>query len=110
MNNNAGKRSPRQGANLKLLGLLPGLSDLFIFYPTPKYHGLFLEVKRNKNYTRSERLTETWVGQELFLNRVRSVGYCGEICYGFDDGIRIVKEYLNDCSAIELKHPCKVGP
>jgi len=96
MNNNAGKRSPRLGANLKLLGLLPGLSDLFIFYPSPSYHGLFLEIKRNKVYTPSERRTPTWIAQEEFLKRVNDIGYCGKTCYGLDDGIKIIKEYLGE--------------
>lgn len=102
MNNNGGKRTPRQGANLKLLGLLPGLSDLFIFYPTPRYHGLFLEVKRNKTYCRSERLSDTWLAQLAFQERVRGVGYCAETCYGSAEGIRIIGEYLRDSSVIEL--------
>src|SRR5579859_72757 len=53
---NEGKRTPLQGHNAKLMGLLPGAADIFVFMPTLKYHGLFLEVKRNKKYTKSERL------------------------------------------------------
>jgi hypothetical protein len=93
-NNNEGKRTEAQGWNLKLMGLRPGVSDLLIYYPTKTYHGLFLEVKRNKKYTKSEMNTDTWVMQQEFLETVKSVGYEGKTCYGFLDGIRIIEEYL----------------
>lgn len=72
----------------------PGVSDLFIFYPTSKYHGLFLEVKRAKNYTASEKRTDTWIAQEIFLDTVKSVGYAGQFCYGWSHGKSIIEEYL----------------
>jgi hypothetical protein len=93
-NNNEGKRTEAQGWNLKLMGLRPGVSDLFIYYPTTTYHGLWLEVKRNKKYTPSERKTDTWIAQEKFLETVKSVGFMGDFCYGWIDGKRIIEEYL----------------
>lgn len=92
--NNEGKRSEQQGFNLKLMGLRPGASDLLIFYPTKTYHGLFLELKRNKKYTPSERRTNTWVAQEEFLKLVKSVGFEGKFCYGYLDAIKIIDAYL----------------
>ncbi len=94
--NNEGKRTVVQGYGLKLMGLRPGASDLLIYLPSPKgsYHGLFLEVKRNKRYTKSEMSTNTWKSQIEFLERVKSVGYAGDICYGFLDGKRVIEEYL----------------
>jgi hypothetical protein len=91
---NEGKRTPRQGYHLKLAGLRPGVSDLFIYYPTSSYCGLWLEVKQNRKYMRSERLTKTWVAQENFARIVKSVGYSAKTCYGWFDGKRIVEEYL----------------
>ncbi len=76
------------------MGLRPGASDLAIYYPTKTYHGLFLELKRNKRYTPSERITPSWLAQELFLKNVKSVGYEGKICYGFLDSKRIIEAYL----------------
>lgn len=92
--NNEGQRTRKQGFDLKLLGLRPGASDLFIYYPTKLHHGLWLEMKRNKKYTPSEKSTSTWILQEKFLEIVKSVGYAGEFCYGFEDGKRIVENYL----------------
>lgn len=93
-NDNEGKRTPLQGHNLKRLGLRPGVSDLFIYYPLNGFHGLWIEVKRNKVYTKSERSTTTWLAQERFLETVKNIGYEGQICYGWEHGKRIIEEYL----------------
>lgn len=82
------------GAKLKSLGLRPGAVDLLLYYPTKTFHGLWLEVKRNKKYTKSERTTATWLRQEKFIEDVKSVGFAGDFCYGWEDGKRIVEEYL----------------
>lgn len=93
-NNNEGKRTDVQGHNLKLMGLRPGVSDIFIYFPTKKFHGLWLEIKRNKKYTKSEMSTPTWAAQEEFLKTVKSVGFSGEFCYGWVNGVEIINEYL----------------
>jgi hypothetical protein len=92
--NNEGKRTSEQGHNLKLMGLRAGAADLFIYFPTRAYYGLWLEIKRNKKYSKSEMNTDTWIAQENFMKTVKSVGYAGFFCYGFEDGKRIIEEYL----------------
>ena len=92
--NNEGKRTEAQGHNLKLMGLRPGVSDLFIYWPTKTHPGLWLEVKRNKKYSKSERSTPTWIAQEKFIEQVKSVGFAAEFCYGWIDGKRIIESYL----------------
>ena len=93
-NNNEGKRTPIQGRHLKLMGMRPGVSDLFIYYPTSQYYGLWLEVKRNMHYPPSAMRTDTWLAQIEFIKNVKSVGFAGEFCYGFQDGKRIIESYL----------------
>ncbi len=93
-NNNEGKRTPYQGHYLKLLGFRSGVADLLIYYPNKTHHGLWLEIKRNKTYTKSERSTSTWILQEKFLETVKSVGYAGEFCYGFEHGKHLIETYL----------------
>lgn len=94
--NNEGKRTEIQGRNLKLMGLHPGASDLFIAYPNRSRTkaGLWLEVKRNMHYPPSARKSETWIAEEEFIADMRTVGFAGEMCYGWIDGKRIVEEYL----------------
>lgn len=94
-NDNEGKRTPIQGRNAKLLGLKPGVSDLFIFYPTKTFHGLFIEMKRNKKYTGSERSSDSWMAQERFISTVRGVGFDGHFCYGWEHAKSVIEKYLN---------------
>ena len=95
--NNEGKRTMQQGYNLKLMGLRPGMTDLFIYYPNKSrtHAGLWLEVKRAMNYPPSSRKSDTWVAQELFIAQVKKVGFWGCMCYGWVDGKNIIENYLD---------------
>ncbi len=92
---NEGKRTQVQGWNAKLMGLRSGVSDLFIYYPTGIYHGLWLEVKRAMKYPPSARKSDTWIAQEMFHKYVKSVGYSANFCYGWEDGKDIIERYLH---------------
>ncbi len=85
---NEGKRSVKMGHLLKLLGLRPGASDLFIAYPAHGYHGLWIEMKRR-------RLSVVSCAQRIWLERMRSVGYAAHACYGFDEAKTVVENYLS---------------
>jgi len=93
---NEGKRTPRQGVFAKQMGMHPGASDIFIAYPSPNgiFAGLFLEMKRNKQYTPSERQKPSFLAQSEFISTMRGVGYCASFCYGFEDAVRIVENYM----------------
>lgn len=95
-NNNEGKRTEAQTWNLKLMGLRPGVSDLFIPYPSKsgKYAGLWLEVKRAMNYPPSARQGESWKLQEIWIERMKTVGFDAHFCYGWIDGKEIIERYL----------------
>lgn len=101
--NNEGKRTESQGYHLKLMGMLPGASDLFLAYPAGGRHGLWLEMKCNKNYSPSQRQTNSWKAQEAFLTRMRAVGYQGTFCYGEKDAIKVIELYLAGVVNLELR-------
>lgn len=97
--NNEGQRSEAQGWNLKMLGMCQGASDLFLMVPRHQadqtwFHGFWLEQKRNRHYSPSERKTPTWIAQEIFQANARKMGYAAEFCYGWEHGARLIKEYL----------------
>lgn len=97
--NNEGQRTPGQTWNLKMMGLCIGASDLFLAYPVKRangewYHGLWVEMKRNKKYCPSERSTETWKMQEDFQERMKKMGYAAKFCYGCSDAIKVIERYL----------------
>lgn len=92
--NNEGRRTPAAGWHLKQLGMCVGASDLFLAYPVGVYHGLWLELKRNRKYSPSERETNTWVGQLGFQAEMRKVGYACAFCYGWKHASEIILQYL----------------
>ena len=87
---NEGKRSPRTGAELKRLGLKPGVPDLFLAVPRPingvPWGGLFIEMKVNNN-----KCTEN---QKKWIRNLLQYGYQVKVAYSADEAINIIKEYL----------------
>lgn len=82
---NEGKRSAAYGAMLKRMGLRKGFPDLFVPRARGKYHGLFIEMKYDKN-----KPTED---QTRWLTLLAAEGYACVVCYSADDAIRIIKSY-----------------
>ena len=83
---NERKASYYAGYIMKRMGVLKGASDLFMAYPMGCYHGLFVEVKSKIGRPSAE--------QKAFIERMRAVGYKAEICYGAEEVINTMKEYL----------------
>ncbi len=75
------------GYIMKRMGVLKGASDLFMAWPCGGFHGLFIEVKSKIGRPSPE--------QKAFLERMRNVGYRAEICYGADEVISTIKDYLS---------------
>lgn len=74
------------GYIMKRMGVLKGASDLFMAWPNGGYHGLFIEVKSKIGRPSAE--------QKAFLQRMKDVGYRAEICYGAEEVINTMKEYI----------------
>jgi hypothetical protein len=87
---NGGYRNVVEAAKFKRLGTRAGVSDLVLPYPSGKYHGYFKEIKRPREY--NPRLSKE---QEIWLERVRAVGYKADVSYdaeeAFNDYIRYLK-------------------
>lgn len=83
---NAARRSPRLGAYLKAEGMLAGVADLCILYPTTEYHSLWIEFKAGKNKPTDAQLD--------FLKYANSHNYAAVVCYDLDTAIAVTKEYL----------------
>lgn len=84
---NEGKRSKREGARLKRLGLRKGVSDLCLPVARGGYHGLYIEIKALDG-----KLTKE---QKDFLAAVREQGFCGYACYGGESAVKEIELYLN---------------
>lgn len=85
---NEGKRSVRTGAELKRMGMKKGVPDICLPVPKGTYHGLWIELKADK----TKRATKE---QREWLIKLSEQGYKAVVCYGADDAVSVIKEYLN---------------
>ena len=83
---NERKTSVQAGSILKRMGVKPGVSDIFIAIPRLSFHGMFLEVKANKN-----KPTDL---QRKFLDDMISQGYFATWRTGADASIEAIESYL----------------
>lgn len=85
---NGGARTSLTGAMLKAEGVVKGVPDLLVAHPTPKYSGLFIEMKVKPNKPSD--------AQVEIMDKLRNVGYKVEVCYSFEDFVKVVKSYLGN--------------
>lgn len=83
---NGGSRNQIEAANLKRQGVKAGVPDLELPVALNGYHGLFIEMKYGKNKTTEK--------QDWWLERLTKQGYKTAVCYGADEAIEILKEYI----------------
>lgn len=91
---NEGKRSKREGAILKLMGMSPGYPDLSLSKAHGGYFGLFIELKQNREYTKSEMNTPSWRAQSAWLTELANEHYYALRCFGWEHAKNIVEMYL----------------
>lgn len=84
---NESKRSAAYGAKMKRMGLRKGFPDIFIPTARRDFHGLFIELKRDRlAYPKKEQ--REWIE---YLNRQ---GYRAVICWGVDEAINEIRKYM----------------
>lgn len=86
---NGGKRFGREAVRLKAEGVRSGVPDLYFAYPCNGYHGLFIEMKRSK-----KSASHVDDKQVQWQERLNKAGYLSVICYGAEDAIRTISNYL----------------
>lgn len=85
---NGGSRNSIEAHNLKLQGVKSGVPDICLPLPKGKYHGLYIELKVEKNKTSKN--------QDEWLKYLVTVGYKAAVCYGFDEAQKTILEYLKE--------------
>lgn len=89
--------TPGQAVKSKKQGLTAGVPDIFLpvskVFDCPQkgfivYHGLFIELKRIKGSKISPE-------QTVFMAALENQGYMCRVCYGADEAIETIKQYLN---------------
>lgn len=84
---NGGRRHYGTAVKLKREGVKSGLPDLFLPVSRNKYHGLFIELKVKKNKPSGNQL--------IWHLALKKLGYKVNVCYGFEETIKVLKQYLN---------------
>ena len=86
---NGGSRHAIEAKNLKAEGVTSGVPDLQLIYPHCPFYGLFIEMKRKE---KSKARVST--AQKAWIEKLNAVGYRAVVCYGADEAIREIKNYL----------------
>ena len=84
---NGGVSSPRQKAKFTRMNTLSGFPDLECFIAKGRYHGLYVELKREKGGIVS-------ANQKRILDMLNEEGYCAVVARGFDEAIKAIEEYM----------------
>ena len=85
---NGGYRNIATAKRLKAEGVKSGVPDICLPVPRGNYHGLYLELKTDKGRLSKE--------QENWLSNLSREGYLAEVAYGFDEAVKVIKEYLEN--------------
>ena len=86
---NGGSRNKVEAARLKGQGVKAGIPDIFLPVARGGYHGLYIEMKRQKGGIVS-------VDQKRMINALRLQGYCVQVCSGFQNAADFIEKYLSD--------------
>lgn len=84
---NGGARSKPEASIMKGEGVLKGVLDLFLMEPRGMYHGMFIEMKHNKNGLTREQI-------QFFLAAEQRKFKC-VVCKHLDEFMKEVTNYLN---------------
>lgn len=85
---NGGSRSRIEAAIMKGEGVTAGVSDLLLLIPTPKHHGLCIEMK-----TPSGKQQDS---QKQWQCNVEAMGYRYSLCRSFEDFQTLIWNYLGE--------------
>ena len=84
---NGGMRSKAEAVRFKRTGVKAGVPDLCLPVARKGYHGLYIELKRQKGGKLSE-------DQKKWLDDLFAQGYLAVRCDGADEAIGILSNYL----------------
>lgn len=76
-----------QAIKMKRTGYVKGFPDLFIYEPRGEFHGLAIEMKKEKGGTVSPE-------QKEWQEQLRDRNYLSYICKGAEDAIKKIDEYF----------------
>jgi hypothetical protein len=82
------KLTMMQAVRFKRMGYSAGTPDILIFEPKGKWHGLLIEMKREKGGQVSEH-------QKEWLQKANDRRYYAVVCKGFTEAKNMIDDYMN---------------
>lgn len=86
---NEGKRTKYTGGKLRSEGMKRGIPDLFLDVPKLNFHGLRIEMKRQKGNKATKDQRE-WIVKYI------SHGYAAAVCYGWEEAWQLLRAYIGE--------------
>lgn len=83
---NGGLRDKATASKLKRMGAKPGIPDLLLHMPSGEHRGLAIELKYGANKPTKD--------QDAWLMHLSKQGYFVNVCYTYDDAIKIIEDYV----------------
>ena len=81
------RRYSPEAMRLKAEGLRAGVPDISLPFSSKGYHGLYIELKVGRNKPTDK--------QAWWLDQLTQQGYLALACWGADEAINVIKEYLS---------------
>jgi len=85
---NGACKSPAAAQQFKREGLLAGVPDLFLAWPSGGRHGLYIEMKRRAGGRVSPEQTET-------MAALSAAGYSCAVCHGWNEAASAIATYIH---------------
>ena len=85
---NGGQRNKSTAIALKRQGVKAGVPDLMLPVARAGYHGLYIELKKEDKTNKTTALQKQW------LTDLAEQGYFTAVCYGYDEAVQTLKDYL----------------
>lgn len=82
-----GSRNKAEAVKLKQMGVKAGIPDLCLPVPMGVYNGLYIEMKYDTGILEDS--------QKKMLKALAAAGHCCTVCYGAEEAIRVLQEYIN---------------
>lgn len=86
---NGGRRDAVTGARLKAEGVMAGIPDICLSWPSQGHHGLFIELKR-------QRIGKVSNAQQAACEALKTAGYRVEVCRGWQEAKTVIENYLGE--------------
>lgn len=84
---NGGSRNKAEAVKLKQMGVVAGIPDLHLPVPKGIYCGLYIEMKYGDGTVQKT--------QREFLKAAADAGHFCVVCYGAEEAIEIIRQYVN---------------